>query len=250
MNEAVEEFYDGFSRRFIRDYVRGNRRVERQVAFLAAAIPRATTRALVIGCGTGEAARCIAARIAPSSHVLAVDISGENLRLARLLHPHPRVTYAQLDVLTATLDGCFDVIVLPDVYEHIPVQMRGVLHERLNRVLAADGRVLLTVPSPGTQAALADAGEARQIVDEVVTTADLVTLARDVGGDVTYLNRISVWQAHDYVHAAITRGSQQVAPLSASTPLQLYGATTTTLGGRLLRAAVRYVMLRIKLARS
>jgi SAM-dependent methyltransferase len=258
MKNATERFYDAFSTQIVRDYVRGNRRVERQLAFLRFAIPSTVARVLVIGCGAGESARFIAARVARGSEVVGLDISGENLRLARALHAHSRVTYKQLDVLVEPLDGTFDVAVLPDVYEHIPLSLRGSLHDKLNRVLTTNGRLLLTIPSPAKQAALTAAGRGLQIIDEVVTVQDLMNLARDVGGELTYLNLISVWEANDYIHAAITRGSSSVAPLNTSTRLSLQPEGVLDplrrriridSATRLVRAGFRYVNLRVRLRR-
>ena len=260
MTNATQRFYDQFSSRFVRDYVWGNLRVERQLKFLAAAIPPAVRTALVIGCGSGESARFVAHRVARGSTVLGVDISSESLRLARALNSHPRVRYEQLDVLSDELEGIFDVVILPDVYEHIPAAMRRVLHQKLDGALAEEGRVLLTFPSPGHQAALAAAGEGLQIVDEVVTLDDMRDLARDVRAELTYFNLISVWRANDYVHAGITRGTGTVKALDDRTriPLQStrdglpirvgmrFGVDRPV---RLMRAGYRYLRLRIRLRR-
>jgi SAM-dependent methyltransferase len=261
MKGATERYYDVFGRRFVRDYVLGNRRVERQLAFLASAIPPATTGVLVIGCGAGESARFVAAKVARRSHVLATDISGENLRLARALHPHPRVTYKKLDILTDDIDGTFEVVVLPDVYEHIPVARRPILHAKLDRLLCPDGLVLLTLPSPGKQAALAAAGQGLQLIDEVVTQQDLMTLAADIHGDLTYLNLISVWEAHDYIHAAIGRGRNTVAALKTATRLSRQSGSHGLLGriwqdgktekvARRVRGAFRHAVLRFRVDRG
>lgn len=217
MSGATEQFYDRFSSQFVRDYVRGNRRVDYQLAFLTAAIPAATSRALVIGCGSGDAARRIA-RLAADCRIVAVDLSGENVRLAQRLNPHPRVTYRKADVLEGDAEPSaapFDVVVLPDVYEHIPLPKRAVLHRRLDYMLGADGRLVLTVPSPSKQIRLAAQGHGLQIVDEIVTADDLRTLARDLGGGLIYLNEISVWEPGDYLHAIVARGTARDLPIAA-----------------------------------
>jgi SAM-dependent methyltransferase len=253
-DRTVERFYDAFSPRFVRDYIFGNRRVERQLAFLAAALPATARRILVVGSGSGESAHFIASRIARGADVLAIDISAANVRLAQSLRSHPRVTYRQLDVLADDCDGTFDAIVLPDVYEHISLQQRETLHGVIDRLLGVDGRLLITVPSPAHQSFLATSGAGLQIVDEIVTTADLLAIARDVHGELAYLNLVSIWRANDYVHAVIARGVDRLGPLASSTPLQIRGWLPFTLHGTrigrvisLARAGFRYFVVRTKL---
>lgn len=252
MTGSTERFYDEFSQTFVRDYVFGNRRVDRQFAFLKAAIPPTISSALVIGCGSGDSSKFLAKRIAPGCTVLAIDISSANLRLAQALHAHPRVSYRKVDVLATDeggeIRGPFDVVVLPDVYEHIPKDQRSVLHARLDRLLAPNGRVLLTVPSPAKQASLKEKGSGLQIVDEVVTADDLQTLAHDVHGELTYLNLISVWDANDYMHAAIARGTARLAPIDTATPLHSSGSGLTR-AWHLARAGFRYLNLKLRVGR-
>ena len=116
--------------------------------------------------------------------------------------------------LTDHLEGSWDAILLPDVYEHIPSGRRGDLHERLRALLDHDGVVLITLPSPGKQEALRARGEGLQIVDETVTAMDLAKMGDEVGAPLSYMNLVSVWEQNDYVHAALARGAARVAPLT------------------------------------
>jgi trans-aconitate methyltransferase len=222
MTQDVEAYYDEFSRRFPKDIVEGNRRIDCQLTLLSSAIPRDVRAVLVIGFGSGQAAHHVAT-IARQATITAVDISSENLRIAAALFAHPRIQYRKLDVTTDTLEGTYDLVFLPDVYEHIPLTSRPALHETLDRLLAADGRCILTLPSPGHQALLAGGGEGLQPVDETVTLDDLVTLARDVHGTLTYFNSISVWGANDYVHAVIERLADHELPLTDRDRLPIKG---------------------------
>jgi SAM-dependent methyltransferase len=219
----VESFYDDFSRKFIEDIVQRNDRVARQLIFFSNAIPSNAGRILIIGFGSGECAYFISTRIADHATITGVDISSQNLRLAQSLFPHPRIEYRKLDVITEPLEGQWDVIVLPDVYEHIPIESRAILHSKVNRGLTANGRVLLTIPSPGKQDSLRALGRGLQVIDETVTLNDLILLANDVGGSLTYFNMISVWETDDYIHAVIERGAQQVQAIREPDMIPLKG---------------------------
>lgn len=219
---SIEGFYDEFSTRFLRDLVEGNERVARQRSLLTNAIPATAQTVLVIGFGSGEVAKHVA-EIAEAAAVTAVDISGRSLAMAQALFGHRRVSYRKLDVTRERLQGEYDVIVFPDVYEHIPLEARPALHTELNRLLSPDGRIILTLPSPAHQEALRQQGHGLQVVDETVTLADLMSLARDIRASVTYFNSISVWRTNDYIHAVLERGTEREKPLGFGDQIPLKG---------------------------
>lgn len=211
MTQEVEAFYDALSPAFVRDYVKGNKRVERQFQFFKAAIEPGAKSILVIGCGSGEGAHFVATCIAKNAKILAVDISGANIKLARALFSHQHIEYRKCDVLTEDIPGRWDIIILPDVYEHIPLKNRGILHGRMAKWLSVGGRILLTVPSEQTQRSLNDpsSGHKPQIVDEIVSLSDLAQLAKDTDALLTYFAVISVWHSNDYVQAIVERNAHQ-----------------------------------------
>lgn len=207
MTNSVKDYYDKFSPRFINDLVAGNARVKQQLRFFAEAIPSSTARILVIGCGSGEGAYSIAKSIARNAKVVALDISSENITMAKALFRHDNITYLELDVLSGGIEGKWDVIVLPDVYEHIPLAGRRSLHEKINDLLDDRGKVILTVPSPAHQDCLRRKGEGLQIIDEDVTLEDLVCMAGEVVAELTYFVYVSVWNSNDYIHAILERNT-------------------------------------------
>ncbi len=223
MSGEVERFYDEFSREFLKDYVYGNRRIERQLQFFSNAISQETAKVLVIGCGSGEGAYFIATKIAKNAEVLAVDISSECVRLAKVLFSNDRIIYRKADIVTESIEGEWDVIVLPDVYEHIPREARDILHAKLNELLSKQGRILFTVPSPGKQASVYVAGKGLQVIDEVVTLEDLINVAKSVKGVLTYFSMISVWDTNDYVHVIIERGAEKIGQLGKAEKLPIKG---------------------------
>jgi SAM-dependent methyltransferase len=236
MSVDVKGYYDDRSRQWAMQFASGNRRIDRQRDFVSAAIRRDAGRVLIIGCGIGDLAHHIASRVAPAAQVLATDISDEAVDIARRLHAHRRVTYRVLDAVTDAVEGEYDVIILPDTYEHIPVPLRRTLHERLARVMSAHAMCILTLPSPSHQRYLAERGEGLQIIDEVVTLDDLRAFAHDVGGELSYFNMIHVWRANDYIHAVIERGASAARPLVIADRTPLKRAPDAAWRRRLQRA--------------
>ncbi len=219
----VEQYYnDTFALRLLRDYIYGNRRVDRIRKFLTRAIPSDTRSILEIGCGSGANAYWLSRKVARRARILAVDVSSANIRVANEIFHGPRVRFAQCNILEQSLEERnFDVIILPDVYEHIPIGDRPKLHTALDRYMSENARLLLTVPSPGAQDAEERRGIMKQIVDETVTLEDMMQLARDVRGTLTYYSMVSIGYTNEYVHIMIERDVGPPRPLSAADMLPI-----------------------------
>ncbi len=230
----IRSFYEGFASGFIDDYIRGNERVQKQCQFFSRIIPEGAAKILVLGCGSGETAFYVASKVAPHAYVMAVDISSAAIRIANVLFRHDRIEYRQADVTEQTFGENWDVVILPDVYEHIPRDGRKTLHSRLDRLLATRGTLLLTVPSPAKQVSLRRSGKGLQLVDETVTLADMNELAHAVHGTLTYFNLISVWERNDYIHAAIQRGADESGPIDPvdRVPIKGWPRRTLSIRGR------------------
>ena len=212
----VAAFYDRFHERLLRDYVRGNRRAEAAVDFAARQVRPGTRSILDVGCGAGVSTDRLA-RAAPRATVTGVDIGPENVRAARRLFAGPRVSFAVSDLTAPPAGGPWDLVVLLDVYEHLPAADRGRHHAVLADCLAADATLALTVPSPAFQAYLRERKpDALQVIDETVTAADLDRLAGDVGGVLAAYRLVSVWGRFDYAHAVVRRGG--AGPAASDTP--------------------------------
>lgn len=222
MSKEIDDYYDRFAERFVQDYIRGNWRIDHQKRFFASALSCETRTLLVVGCGSGETALFLARHVVPQAQVLGVDLSQKAVDFGNTMFRHPRVQLRRANVITdPPLGGSWDAIVLPDVYEHIEISARPILHERLSALLAADGKILITVPTPAAQRDNEAGAEPLQIVDEPVTAEDLLMLARDVGGRLTYLRTLSIFRTNDYAHALVERGAEETQPLEAALGLPL-----------------------------
>lgn len=89
--------------------------------FLLRSLPAHVEQSLDVGCGTGEFARLLAAR---SSHVLAIDLSPEMIRVAReRSHPLENIEYEVADVSGMPLPPSkFDVIASIATLHHLPLE--------------------------------------------------------------------------------------------------------------------------------
>ena len=222
----ARRFYDGFSRKLLLDYARGNARLEAALRFSVAHVPMNALRILDLGCGIGWSSSEIH-RHRPEARVLGVDLSPVLVETAtRLFGDSKRLEFRVADLTTGELHGPheFDVVMLLDVYEHIQVSARAALHETLASVLAPEGIVVLTCPSPEYQRYLRtqDPG-GLQPVDEDVTENDMRILARAAGGRLSVFQPATVNPVHpnDYNYIAITRAKDGIAPSPTSPVLDL-----------------------------
>lgn len=96
-------------------------------------------RALVVGCGRGEDVTVLQAEM-----VVAVDLSWVGVRTAQ--EEYPTSSYVQADgTWLPFTSGTFDVVLCSEVIEHVLDTDRFV--GELARVLAPNGRLLLTTPN-------------------------------------------------------------------------------------------------------
>jgi len=243
MATEVENFYDAFSQRYIRDYVQGNLRVQRQIAFYADAVPVDTQSILVIGCGCGESALHLVTKVSPVAKVLAIDISSESVQMASKLCPHPQIQYQQADVIKDDIPGQWDVIAMPDVLEHIPLDARASLYTRFNELLSPTGRLLITCPAPSSRRTRRRAEGELQIIDEDVTVENLLALATAVAGRLSFLRLVSIWHPNDYFHAMIEREPDVEGGLSLKTATPLKGCPRQTSFGRFFKRVSKKLRL-------
>ena len=116
--------------------------------WLAAAVEAAGPgdRAADLGCGSGRFSGLLAGAY---GSVLAVDVSGRELELARARHAHDRVRYEQrslLDVTPAT-DGTFDLVLSVNTIFHLRDHDRVLAHVR-DLVAPGGWAVLVDIVSP------------------------------------------------------------------------------------------------------
>lgn len=235
--QAVEQFYDDFLDRLLQDFLVGNERVEAALQFAFRCFPADLRRVLDIGCGLGWTSFEMA-RAFPGADVTGIDLSRELVQTATRLFGQANLHFQKADIFTDELayDQPFDAITLVDVYEHIPEERRGDFHAQLDRLLAPEGRLLITCPTVLHQDWLRQHNPAGlQPIDEDVTAADMLALADALGATLTVFEYRSIWHRNDYFHALIERQPQwEALTRSAGRRTRLTGRI-----GRALRVAAR-----------
>jgi ubiquinone/menaquinone biosynthesis C-methylase UbiE len=109
-------------------------------AYLKFRLPRAGGRAADLGCGTGVHTALLAERY---NEVLAVDLSGPMLDLAKARRPADNVRYERRDLASVTpeTDGTFDLVLSAYTLHHVPDLELAIIE--LRRLVRPGGQVIL-----------------------------------------------------------------------------------------------------------
>lgn len=206
--EEVSSFYDNFAHEvLVNDLKRINKRQKKAMDFCRSYL-RPSDSVLEIGTGAGIITRFLCENVAM---VTSIDISAENIRIAKLVCESFNVDFIVSDMLNEGLSSAmkglsFDVIVLIDVIEHIPLDQHEKLFDRMTGLLRENGRIILTFPSTGYQDYLrSKKPEALQVIDENVHLGEMFTYPhlRPV-----YLRYVDVYMKQQYVHLVMEKAGE------------------------------------------
>ena len=202
----VKDYYDGYAARQVRVGI--NERHRAIQGWLKQFGLRPGQDVLEVGCGVGTQTELIAADLRGAGRLLAVDLSPHSVDLARArLSGHPNVEFIAGDAVELELERVFDVIVMPDVIEHIPLERHLRLFANVRRWLRDTGFVLIHMPNPFfLEWCHHHRRELLQIVDQPVFAETLLANIRPNGLYVHYLNTYSIW---------VPEGDYQVVVLKA-----------------------------------
>jgi 2-polyprenyl-3-methyl-5-hydroxy-6-metoxy-1,4-benzoquinol methylase len=203
--ESIQAYYDERVDGKIRDFTHPNPRIEAALQLVAEWAPPKPKRILEIGCGIGATSWRMA-RAWPNAEVIGADVSPISIEVAKTCFQLPNLTYRTGLIKEGVLAGGFDLVLLMDTYEHIALDDRAMLHAAIKSLLSADARLVMTVPTPAVlnYARTAHPSDL-QPVDEDVTPADIIVLAKETDTQLLYYREIGIWQYGDYVHLVLGR---------------------------------------------
>jgi SAM-dependent methyltransferase len=162
---------------------------------------RPGSRAADLGCGSGRFVELLADR---HEHVLAVDIAGRELELARAEHDRPRVRFDRrnlLDVLPQT-DGRFDLVFSVNTVHHL--RAHDIVLPHLRSLVAPGGDVVVVdIVDPGPWRSRDwHIGEAFRDAEESYRSR---SRDADVAADVVRLRLHPAWLEHVTTNIPLTR---------------------------------------------
>ena len=149
--------------------------------------------ALEIGCGPGYSTYNLTKKISKGK-ILGIDISEENIAIAKKIHEKTsNVEFHVSDMSDFITDIKFDIVILPDVLEHIPFDQHHDLFKTIRSCLKDSGSVIINIPDPDyLEFEHVTNKENLQVIDQPIHTYILSEKLKDTGLKITHLQCYSI----------------------------------------------------------
>ncbi len=204
--KSVVEFYDNFSDSQIKMGINSRHlSIQRWLEDLGL---KRNHNVLEVGCGIGTLSDLILTYLNSDSNYLGVDISSKSIKIAeKHLARFKNTRFETIDFTKEELEREFDVIVLPDVIEHIPIDLHSKLFSNLSKSLSSDGFMVINIPHPDyLQYCIDKEMPGLQIIDQPVHTEILANALSSSGLHIDFLSSYSVFiKPFDYQILRIRR---------------------------------------------
>ncbi len=158
------------------------------------------SKVLEIGCGIGTLSNLLAGYLT-NGKIIAVDISPETIELAKhKFKSRNNLEFQVSDMSDWSNKNTFDVIILPDVLEHIPLEQHDNLFSKIGKVSHVNTRLLINIPHPkALEYIIENRKELLQIIDIPIHTNVLSQNAANHGYYIESIESYSIgFDAEDY----------------------------------------------------
>ncbi|QNL51419.1 class I SAM-dependent methyltransferase [Olivibacter sp. SDN3] len=207
--EAIVSYYNTVVQTKLHNYLYGNPRVDEAWKTIVnyKPTPSRPLRILEVGCGVGAICHRMHEKW-PTASITGIDISSRSIEIANKLFSNSKTKFIEGILTPDTVDGKFDLIIFMDVYEHIAVADRPVVHAAIKKLLDNKGRLILSVPTPhNLKWSAVHKPETMQPVDEHISLAVINTLALDTDTEVLLYQIKDIWNVGDYAHIVFEKNN-------------------------------------------
>ena len=183
---------------------------ERHISILSKAIEAGLETShdvLEIGCGIGTQTELLI-KYLKSGNLYSCDISPESIKTAKAnLNRFNNLTLEVQDATDFCLSKQFDAIIMPDVIEHIPLELHARMFQNMNEMLKPDGFILIHIPNPEyLEWCHENRKEILQIIDQPIYTNLLLQNLQETDLVITQLRTYSSWvEKGDYQYIVLGR---------------------------------------------
>jgi trans-aconitate 2-methyltransferase len=153
------------------------------------------SKVLEIGCGVGTQTELLAEYLNEKGSILSNDLSEKSIELAKKrLKSYDNISFLSGDIVKQNIEGKFDIILLPDVLEHIPIVDHNLLFKKIRYLIKPEGFILIHIPNPNyLQWCHENTPEMLQIIDQPIHTSILVENIYPNDLYIDYLETYSIW---------------------------------------------------------
>ncbi len=150
---------------------------------------------LEIGCGIGTQTELLSNYLNASAKITAVDISPKSIEVAKKRLPNRTdIKWVAEDFIVWPHNDLYDVVLLPDVIEHIPVDLHSELFRKISTNIKDNGFVLIHIPNPlYLEWCRVNTPKKLQVIDQPIHTDTLVGNTYPHGFHIHFLSTYSIW---------------------------------------------------------
>jgi trans-aconitate 2-methyltransferase len=106
------------------------------------------SQVLEIGCGIGTLSSFISSKLKNGS-ITGVDISDETINQNRVRYKHLKnLDFIVSDMTNFSINKKYDIIIFPDVLEHIPIEAHENIFKTTSSLIKQNGLVFINIPNP------------------------------------------------------------------------------------------------------
>lgn len=164
-------------------------------------------KVLEIGCGIGTLTKLLIDYLKEGS-LYSCDIGPENIRIAREnLGNYSNLILEIKDATDFCLNETFDVIVMPDVIEHIPLEYHARMFQNMNKMLKNDGFIFIHIPNPNYLTWCHEYQKSvLQVIDQPIFLEEMLTNLKDTDLYLFAEQTYSIWICEgDYTYRVLKK---------------------------------------------
>ncbi|MCX7697476.1 MAG: class I SAM-dependent methyltransferase [Bacteroidales bacterium] len=190
--EKIEQFYDDYVERQIKAGI-NERHISIFEKLIKAGLKKHHT-VLEVGCGIGTLTSLLAPFL-KNGYLLSMDLSKKSIAEAKKFLGHfKNLTLIHGDFLNYSFHETFDVIVFPDVIEHIPLEFHEKLFQKCTQLLRPKGFIFIHIPNPYYIEWLhIHQPESLQIIDQPIHLSTLLKFTEPHHLIITKYETYSIW---------------------------------------------------------
>ncbi|MDW3194042.1 MAG: class I SAM-dependent methyltransferase [Cytophagales bacterium] len=188
----VSEFYDDYSNfQHSRGINHRHLSIQRWLEFFGL---KGSDQVLEIGCGIGTQTELVL-RYLTTGSITGIDISEKSIELAKQrLAKYNNQELIAGDVVQLDIQKKYDIILMPDVLEHIPIEQHARLFSKLELLLKQDGLLIIHIPDPDSLKWIRkNQPETLQIIDQPIELGELLGNLKHTSFKIEYLHSYSIY---------------------------------------------------------
>lgn len=210
--EQVKEYYDGYidHQQKIGISVR-HRLIHQGLKQLKLA---KSTNVLEVGCGIGTVSMLITETFNEGQFV-GCDISEKSIETAKRFIQKSNVQFICTDMSDFTHNVKFDLVVFPDVLEHIPQDQHLNLFQKISATCSADCIWYINIPNPDVITYHREHNpHLLQIIDQALDISRLIHEAQSVGFKIEHLEKYAIHTDQPNYMRLILKNDTRITKLS------------------------------------